>query len=987
MALPVLTPNSPSAGFIAWSSFSIRYGTVSVTIPAGNTSSTYVYWLWNGGAPAAALQTSNVLPTLTADDLLIFVNRNGIPINVTNTNVIEGSLIATDSIIGTSISGNTITGDKMQADTLTAREIQTNAITANELSVSGFGGLQAVNGEMNDVDPVTFVPAGWVAGFERSGTAPTYGAETAAPLSGSTSVKITLAANSTEGLASTATACKPGDMISFGVACRASVVGAPITIRAYFGNSPTFTRAQTIAGTPDAPSNVVVYDVTAGGLVVRSNQPTPLAGAGIAAAVEGWPAPVTTSLFVVGQVKVPAGATFVRFVLASGLVSSPAHTMVWDSLEYAPMVTSVKIANGVVTADKLALGIRGNNLIADPSFEDAQPLASPSPMMTGNNPAGWNADSIASGGAVELRRMRGRSGAWSATCTVGATAGTSSMRSNVLPVAQGQTYKVSYYAIETTAAGSIVAELYGGADAVSPMTLQTLAPDAEVPPTLSIANPEPYDPSLYTAYTYDYVVPAGVNFIQLRLGNNGANSSVIFDDVAVVLKGVTSSEITAAGIRLFDEEGLEVGAFVSNRPNYFSVSRGGAIVAAISEDGSVSGSSGSFTGDTTLTNDLGDVPGALTVGGEDYADRMAALPQGIIAQVLRNSVTINKIQTEYGIYEISFLALPGRHYRVAFWGGRAKGNVNTTSVTIRVRRTSDGTTPKITSFVTREWDTDLSGISGGSNLPYVQANGLYVPAGGQPTLIRNLYTLAAWNGGSTGYVDLMANGVYPMEAIVEDLGMDVPDTWVANSGGGVLYTGGSDAGGGGNPTTTKKTYTSTWAANGSQTRRGVSGYGNYTVNTSAPSGYNLAGYYSSSNGNQFTYLGFTGSNSTGGETGKSIGTALSGATVSKVELYVQNATFYGSSGGSQRFSMTTLTSIPSSGSASSTQGTGYTANQSFSTGQGKWITLPTDAATRLLAGARVAIIGPGSSNANSYYSKWYDHVGSGTPALRITYTK
>jgi hypothetical protein len=372
VALPTLTANSPSSGYIAWTSFSIRYGTVSVTIPAGNTNKRFAYWLWNNGSPAAALVYADVLPALTADDLLVFVNRGGIPVNVTNANVVEGSIIATDSIIGTSIQANTVDASKLLADTITSREIATDAITANELSIASFGGLQAINGEMGDVDPTTKVPAGWTAGFERAGTAPTYAAETAAPLSGDTSVKITVPANSTEGMAATATSCKAGDLISFGVACRASVVGAPITVRAYFGTSKNFTRAQLISGTPDAPTNVVVYDVTATGLVARSNGPTPLSGAGIAAAVDGWPAPVTTSLFIVGQVKVPAGATYVRFVLASGLTaSSPAHTMIWDSLEYAPIVTSVKIADGAISARSLAADAIDGKVITGALFRSA----------------------------------------------------------------------------------------------------------------------------------------------------------------------------------------------------------------------------------------------------------------------------------------------------------------------------------------------------------------------------------------------------------------------------------------------------------------------------------------------------------------------------------------------------------------------------------------------------------------------------------------
>jgi hypothetical protein len=654
-------------------------------------------------------------------------------------------------------------------------------------------------------------------------------------------------------------------------------------------------------------------------------------------------------------------------------------------------VTGNELDFGTVKAQNLSLGVRGTNLVPDPSFEDTQPLASPTALSTTASDYVWYADSIgSSGGAVELRRLRSRSGAWSASAYLNGAGGTSSMRSGAFPVTPGLTYKLVFYALATTTDVGLIYEVYGGSTPSGTTTLQTIVPDADVVPVPPLNPPaDPFDPTDYQVYTFDYTVPAGVNYARLRLGNTHATGTgaIVFDDISFVLKGASATEVTAAGIRLFDEEGLEAGAFVSNRPNYFTVSRSGSVVASIDEDGSVSGTSGTFTGNQDNANSLGDVPGALSFGGVDLADRIAALPQGIIGQVLRNSVSISKIRTEYGIYEISFVALPGRHYRVAFWGGRAIGSSTTVSATIRVRRTSDGSAPTITSFVTREWDTDLSGISGGSNLPYVQANGLYVAAGGSPTLIRNLFTLAAWNAGTSGYIDLSANSVYPMEAIVEDLGIDVPDTWTPNAGGGVLYTGGTDAGGGGSGTTTKRNYTSTWGAVSSQTRRGSSVYGNNTVNTSAPTGYNLAGYYSSSNGNQYAYYAFTGSNSTGGETGKSISSAISGATITKVELYVKNAKFYANSGGSQRFSMTTLGSMPSSGAASATVGNGYTGNIGFTTGEGKWITLPSSAASTIASGGRVAIIGPGSSNSNSYYSTWNDHVGSGTPALRITYTK
>lgn len=391
MALPVLTPNSPSAGYIAWTSFGIRYGDVSVTIPAGNTNRKYVYWLWNNGAPASALVTADVLPTLTDADLVLFVNRQGIPISVQSANVVEGSIIATESIIGTSLMANTVNADRIMADTISSREIKADSINASELSTSALGQFAAVNGDMDDADPVTFVPAGWTAGFERSGTAPTYAQETAAPLSGRNSVKITLAANSVEALAARSTPVKAGDQLVFGAAFRMSVTGVPVTLRAYFSATKDFTRTDLVSTVPATPQNVYIFDITASGLVARSDLPTPLAGAGIAAVLDGWSCPVTTGLYVTGQITVPNGARYVRFVVASGLTTaSPAHTAVWDSVEYAPLVTNARIADGAISARTVQANSITAQAITVGDFTNLIANANMTAVVNGK-PGGWSA--------------------------------------------------------------------------------------------------------------------------------------------------------------------------------------------------------------------------------------------------------------------------------------------------------------------------------------------------------------------------------------------------------------------------------------------------------------------------------------------------------------------------------------------------------------------------------------------------------------------
>ena len=430
---------------------------------------------------------------------------------------------------------------------------------------------------------------------------------------------------------------------------------------------------------------------------------------------------------------------------------------------------------------------------------------------------------------------------------------------------------------------------------------------------------------------------------------------------------------------------------VPGQADQFQMADGaGNITTTISPLGDMATGTGTFVG-TTETSPLG-APYGLSVGGVEVADLMAGLPQGIVAQVYQNDLTINKIRTEYGIYEVSWTAIPGRFYRVTCSGGQVATNATSGSLSAlaRIRYTNDGSAPSITSVQSRSSRTMLTEANYPLSLPSLIVQGNFIGGATEPTLVRVLYTLNASNAAATEYINLDTGAgsfLYtPLECVVEDLGIDPPNTWVPNIGGGVLYTGGTTNQ---TPTTaTKKTYTSSWIANSSQTRRGQSGYGNYTVNPTSYTGSTsmLAGYYSGTNGNQYSFVGFTGANSTGGETGKTISQALSGATVSKVEIYVRNSSFYASSGGSQRFALTTFNGMPS-GTSVAPPSAAYTANQSFTPGQGKWVTLPSSAASTVLSGGRVVVIGPGSSNSTAYYSKWYNHVSSYKPQIRITYTK
>jgi hypothetical protein len=677
------------------------------------------------------------------------------------------------------------------------------------------------------------------------------------------------------------------------------------------------------------------------------------------------------------------------------------------------------IVDGTLETSKLALGVIRTNPINNPGFEDTITFTNFTDAGQGDITT-WRKGTTTN--SQVLRSANSAfSGNYKAELKINPTTGTTSdiadLFTNAVLLQANTTYKLTFGAT-ATGAGAVAAggklyvdALFGSTSSnvstsnVNNQSLSTVEvfdvngdPIGTNPYFTVTYNATPVS-ELYNDYSREVTIPVGQTdlwcVLRFRNTGNSADTMIYLDDVALIKTGIGGgTEVTAAGIRLFGNDGEETVALVSNRPNYLNIQDGeGSTLASIDSSGSMSGLSGKFTGDVTLTNEYGDTPGALTVGGEDYADRMWRLPQGVITQVYKSAlVSITNIRTEYGIYECAFTAYPKRHYRIWFYGGTVRVNTGAPGIVAiaRIRRTLDGSTPSITNgdIVRSKWTT-LPANNVDQSLMPISIQGDITGGAPNPVTCRLLYTLNALNAGATDWISFSNKGGTsapdPIEVIVEDLGEDPQDVYQANSGGGTLYTGGTNSEGGGTPTNVKKTYTQTWTANSSQTRRGTSGFGNNTVNTSAPTGYNLAGYYSSSNGNQYTYMGFTGN----GSLGQTISTAISGATVTKVELYVKNSTFYATSGGSQRFGLSTLTGMPSAGSASSTKAAGYTSNISFTTGQGRWITLPSGAGgiSTLTGGGRVALIGPGSSNSQTYYSKWYDHVGSNAPQLRITYTK
>lgn len=179
-------------------------------------------------------------------------------------------------------------------------------------------------------------------------------------------------------------------------------------------------------------------------------------------------------------------------------------------------------------------------------------------------------------------------------------------------------------------------------------------------------------------------------------------------------------------------------------------------------------------------------------------------------------------------------------------------------------------------------------------------------------------------------------------------------------------------------------YVSTWTSNSVRTFKGDGSQNSFG---DAGTGVDVNhGFYDSTNGNQRGILLFTASNSTGSETSSSVTSALSGATLSKVEvrLYVNHT--YAGSGGILRIGYYNGTSLPST----FTSPAPYVTTGRTTAGTYLWVNI-TNAGliAALKAGTcRAIAIGSGVGSDRTYYVIINGSAASSNkPLMRLTYSK
>lgn len=135
------TDNSPSAGYVAWSTGSLVYAGTTNTITAGNSNKKYIYW--QSSSPTV-FSGSDTFPSLTDSDFLIATNVSGTHDLAFNNSNAAGSVttstlsdqavtaakIANATITSTQIANATIAGTNIASGTITSTNIQNASVSS-----------------------------------------------------------------------------------------------------------------------------------------------------------------------------------------------------------------------------------------------------------------------------------------------------------------------------------------------------------------------------------------------------------------------------------------------------------------------------------------------------------------------------------------------------------------------------------------------------------------------------------------------------------------------------------------------------------------------------------------------------------------------------------------------------------------------------------------------------------------------------------------
>lgn len=476
------------------------------------------------------------------------------------------------------------------------------------------------------------------------------------------------------------------------------------------------------------------------------------------------------------------------------------------------------------------------------------------------------------------------------------------------------------------------------------------------------------DPNKFETFSYSWI--ATDTNAAVRILNFGPPQPcmLLMDDVSVVQTNVGgASELTAAGLRLFDDEGYEATAMVTNRSNYFSISKNGDTLAAIDDEGKGSFIDADIDSEVTIQGDplIGSNLGAGLLYGAESPYRnswLEAFPMGLVQWGYQTASSGTSASTTgIGIYELGFPVFRNRMYRVQTNMVRVRSSVVNDAAELRVHvttatvgdPTADASTPLVASTPVsfRSPITTINNVQGEA----MSVNHIWQSSGGglddHSFLYNARFLLAVARVAGTGNVFAEGSALDPIEFWIEDIGPTKANGGQTNAGGGATTIT--------PPKQYTKTFTSTgWAMYNSSNAR----------KTNAD---DVKQGYSSYDGDSKGLWLFP-----------SMTATLSGATVNRIRVYLYANHWWYNSGGTAKIDVHGASSIP---------GTWPPANLANGVDSpnwpkpgGRWVTLPSSLYAGFKAGTYKGVaVGPAGTTNLLYYGRFN---GSGAK-IELTYTK
>jgi hypothetical protein len=609
----------------------------------------------------------------------------------------------------------------------------------------------------------------------------------------------------------------------------------------------------------------------------------------------------------------------------------------------AGAVTSSTIAANAITADKVSLGVTSSNLLQNAGFEDVGVYPAVPGTYTSGIP-GWTLANANVEWAVNTNAT-----ALSGNAKANIFAG-GSLTSSAIPLPASTNVSLGGYFFGT---GYGRLRIESAPSATGPWTPHTFFDLEDIEPGAS--------PGSVTEVRLagGFATPVGSTHVRVTVANFDTGGTLRVDSLSMTRMGTGAAELSGVGLRLFDANGEETVSLVGSPGtlgNYLSIGSATGGSANVDSTGRVSGTQGAFD--------------SLEVNGREFDAWLDSRALGVIARG-RRTTSSTQDATETPYLEVQTRVRAGRLYRLStnsfYLDNSVAGNRSQALLRIATGGAQVGTSS--THLQTTRVVPAIAAVGETTHLAvYYEA-----PAN---TELRVLLSYRA--DGGTGLARIPASATVPCELVVEDCGPAIANTGIERSGAVSNVVSSS--------------YVTTWTGNFS---------GSYTGTGALNSFYGqdemVQGFFSSTNGNQRGLVGFTAANSTGGQTNLALTTALTGAAVSKVEVYLYANHWYNSAGGTAVLGYHSNTSQPASWP--STALTNQRQVSGWGRAVGKWVDLGNPTFTmggvsatlgeHLAAGrVRGITVGPGPTTGAEFYGRYNGATATSyKPQLRVSYTK